>query len=70
MKEKRGYALHSEVNPLFYAWITGTVLDLAVEGTHAFPNFVRLPVAFRENPNKIWFSSHKIVSLSPISENH
>ena len=29
MKEKRGYALHSEVNPLLYAyvrWITGSVL--------------------------------------------
>ena len=28
-----------------------------------YPNYVRLPVAFRENPNKIWFSSHLIVPL-------
>ncbi len=34
-----------------------------VEDTHAFPNFVRLPVAFRENSKNFWFSSHLCVSL-------
>jgi len=28
-----------------------------------YPNYVHLPVAFRENPNKIWFSSYLIVPL-------
>ena len=25
MKEKRGYALHSEVNPLFYAYVRNSI---------------------------------------------
>ena len=35
-----------------------------IEGTHAFPNYVRLPVVFRENSKNFWFSSHLIVPLS------
>ena len=44
-------------NPQFFS--LNRTFAPSVEGTHA-----------RENSNKIWFSSHKIVSLSPISENH
>ena len=36
-----------------------------------YPNYVRLPVAFRENPNKIWFSSHlldKFLTLDKINK--
>ena len=39
-----------------------------VESTLAFPNFVRLPVAFRENTQIIWYFTHLFVPLHPISE--
>ena len=39
------------------------VKHLSVEGTHVFPNCVRLPVAFRKNSRISWFFAHLIVSL-------
>ena len=39
------------------------VKHLSVEDTHVFPNYVRLPVAFREISKLFWISAHLIVSL-------
>ena len=39
------------------------ISDTSKEVGRCFPNYVRLTVAFRENSNKIWFSSHLFVPL-------